>query len=778
MKQWFRSVEQIAPGIIHVCYRSEKKQKNSVLISENFQEQKVEIREFCEKEDRVEFGLNEILIQEVGAVFEEKSVYKSVVDGEPIYEQKESANGTVTVIKNSVKEFEKYMYHMKVSFQTPKEEKLFGLGQHEDGIYDYKGKKEYLYQNNMIISIPFLISTANYGILIDTESSLIFESKEDTISFSIETEEELSYYVFLGNGMEEIIGKLRKLTGRAVMLPRWAFGYIQSKEMYQSADELIDTVQRFREEDIPIDCIVQDWCSWEDEMWGQKTVDKSRYPYLKETISELHKEHVKLMVSIWPNMDAKTQDYQEFLKENLLLPNSNIYNAYQKEGRELYWKQCNRELFPAGVDAWWCDSSEPFTASDWCGSKKRTEEERYQRILEESQQSAAWDQVNSYGLWHAKGISDNWRKENSRKRVVNLSRSTYIGGQRYGVITWSGDISARWDVMKKQIAEGLQMGMSGIPYWTLDIGGFFTVNDKWENRGCKLAGNTDELWFWKGDYNDGTADLGYRELYTRWLQFGTFLPVFRSHGTDTPREPWNFGKAGDMFFDAITKFIRLRYRLLPYIYSCAAAVYRENTTMMRSLLFDFADDKNVWNIADSYMFGRALLVAPVLEPMYYKKNSKKIEPESRGREVYLPQGCDWYDFWSGEKYQGGQTTYCETPIEKIPVFVRAGSIIPVSNTISYADEKNGEISEILVYKGSNGEFTWYQDSGDGYEYEQGKYCAVKIRYFEKAQCLTMEKQEGTLVSQKNFKIRWIDQNGENVTDCEYIGETLNICVPS
>ncbi len=729
--------------------------EKSALIAENFKPQAdLGLELFYTEGNCIYFKdkHGDVILKEIEHSLTKKEVYKYIIDGEPIIKEKQTANGIVTYIENSREELAGYAYEGKLTFSITEEEGIYGLGQHEDGLFNYNGKKEYLYQTNMKISVPFIISSRNYGILLDTEAAVIYDSKHGKMTFTIDTTDQISYYVITGENFEEIIQELRQLTGKTPMMPRWAFGYIQSKERYKTSDELISVAKQFREVDIPIDCIVQDWFSWDEGLWGEKRVDKNRYPDLKSLVDTLHNENLKLMVSIWPNMAEGGSNYFEMKEKGMLLPNSTTYDAFDEEARATYWKQCNEEWFSSGIDAWWCDNSEPFSDADWNGEEKRPEELRYQLIVEESKKHMDWTRINSYGLFHAKGIYENWRKTNKEKRVVNLTRSSYISAQKYGAIAWSGDVSANWSTYRNQIAEGIKFCMSGMPYWTLDIGAFFTVKDKWENRGCGNSGNTNKLWFWDGDYNDGVDDLGYRELYVRWLQYGAFLPIFRSHGTDTPREPWNFGSPGSIFYDTIIKFIQLRYRLLPYIYSVSADVYINDTTMMRSLMFDFSYDEKVKNISDSFMFGKAFLVCPVTEPMYYEANSVPLSDTEKTKKVYLPEGTKWYDYWSNASYEGGQELICKAELDTMPLFVKAGSIVPVSEPIMYADEKKGEVSEILVYSGADGEFTLYNDQGDNYSYEKGNFVAIPLVYNDKEKALTFKNALGQFKYQESFNI--------------------------
>lgn len=748
----------------------------SPLISEDFVSEPAS-PSFCEQLQNGElaFRLNgEPAFCELKHDLVSKNVYKYIVDGEPQIRVKQTANGEVAYIENAQKEPCGTAFEGRLIFRVNPGERLYGLGQHEDGVYNYNGQTQYLYQTNMKISLPFLLSSRNYGIFIDTETAIVYRSEEGKVTFTLDTVDYLSYYVITGNSFDEIIGALRELTGAVPMLPRWAFGYIQSKEHYRSSGELLEIAGRFRKSGIPLDCIVQDWATWAPGQWGEKCPDKLRYPDLPGMLEALHKDNIRLMVSIWPNMAPECENYAEFAEKGMLLPNAPVYDAFDENARRVYWNQCEKEWFSSGTDAWWCDNAEPFSDADWNGAEKRPEALRCELVLEESRKSMDWRRLNTYGLFHAKGIYDNWRNGKSPKRVVNLTRSAYISGQRYGVIAWSGDISASWSTLKKQITEGIQFSLCGLPYWTFDIGAFFTVKDKWENRGCGKAGDPTPLWFWNGDYNDGVNDLGYRELYVRWFQMGAFLPIFRSHGTDTPREPWNFGEKGEPFYDALLKFIHLRYRLLPYIYSCAAAVTLKNETMMRSLMFDFSNDENCLDIKDSFLLGRFLLVCPITEPMYYGPDSVKIEGASKTKEVYLPKGFKWIDFWSNRVYEGGQRVVCEAPLDIIPIFVRAGAILPMSEQQSYADEHGGKISELMIYAGADGSFTLYNDEGDNYSYEKGNYSVIPLTYNDAAKELTVGEVQGEYQYQKDFTVNLVSQCGIVNKTVKYNGSQMTV----
>jgi alpha-D-xyloside xylohydrolase len=435
------------------------------------------------------------------------------------------------------------------------------------------------------------------------------------------------------------------------MLPKWSLGYIQSKEKYNSQEELVNTVRKYRELEIPLDCIVQDWHTWEEGLWGDKNLDQVRYPNMLAANKEIHDMKVHTMVSIWPNMNTGGKNHNELFKKHFLLNDHSTYNAFNEEARLVYWKQMEDGLYSQGFDSWWCDCTEPFSAPDWSGEFKKEPWERYYIVSEEHKKYIDAGKSNLFALLHAKGIYENQRLNYPGTRVLNLTRSGYAGSQKYGVILWSGDISASWQVLRQQITEGLNCSMSGIPYWTLDIGGFFTVKDAWHNRGCGQEDNTEVLWFWKGDYNQGVEDLAYRELYVRWLQFATFLPIFRSHGTDTPREIWNFGEAGTIFYDVIKKYILLRYQLMPYFYSHMWKVTKDDYTILRSFLFDYSHDPKAISLSHEFMCGESLLICPVTQAMYYEVNSEVINRKKEWT-TYLPAGNSWFDFGVGKNIQG------------------------------------------------------------------------------------------------------------------------------
>ena len=663
-------------------------------------------------------------------ILEKFDSYKIVVDDSLKVEKIETADGEKQVIRDAKKVLDKELYHTKLFLDWQEDEALFGMGQAEEGIMNLRNTTKYLHQGNMKIAIPFLLSTKGYGILSGSDSPAIFHDDSFGSFLYTEAVREMDFYFIEGENFDALIKSYRYLTGKAVMLPAWAFGYWQSQERYETQEEILKIANAYRERDLGIDCLVLDWQSWSGSLWGQKTFDEERFPDVKKMTNNLHDMNIAFSLSIWPTMNEYCSNYKEFQDAGLFLPASNIYDAFKKEGRDLYWNQIERGLFSKGVDSWWCDSSEPITP-EWSHAQRSDPSLSYLEYVQEGSKYMPAEHSNAFGLVHAQGIYEGQRGTGSQKRVVNLTRSGYTGQQRYGVILWSGDISGTWDVFKKQIPEGLNLCASGLPYWTLDIGGFFV------KRG--------QQWFWDGDYDDGIDDLGYQELYTRWFQYASFLPVFRGHGTDVRREMWMFGNEGAAFYDALLKANRRRYELMPYIYSLAGDVWKNDGTMLRMLAFDFANDKKALQIKDQFMLGKALMVCPVTEPMYYTAGSKLITGIKKERTVYLPSGADWYDFITNKKYTGGQTICVPVDISDIPVFVKAGSILPVSRPSDCVKNALEGDYEIRVYPGKDSVFELYEDARDGYSYENGEYALTEMVWDDTAQKLDVKDPVGEYV---------------------------------
>lgn len=633
-------------------------------------------------------------------------------------EEIQTADGKKNVVRDAARVPAGEQYHTRLNLQLQEGEHLYGLGQYEEGFGTLRGQTVYVHQGNRQIAVPMLVSTRGYGILMDTYSPLIFSDTERGTYIYSEVSEELDFYFMNGGTMEGVVKEYRYLTGKATMLPKWAFGYLQSQERYETQDEVLYVASEYRSRGIGLDGIIQDWISWDGAKWGEKTFDKNRYPKPEEMTRKLHDMNVHFMLSIWANPGDTSDDYKEFKEAGLLLPADNSYNAYLPEARDMYWQQAKRGLFDKGVDAWWCDNSEPY-APEWTVPVKPEPSRLFDMYCKEAGAHLPALEMNSYAFYHALGVYEGQRSVTEEKRVFNLTRSGHTGQQRFGTVLWSGDIAATWDTLRRQIAAGLGLCASGMPYWTVDIGAFFVKN-----------GN---MWYWKGDYDNTTEDLGYAELFTRWYQWGAFLPIFRGHGTDCRRELWMFEHTP--FYNALLAANRLRYELMPYIYSLAGRTWLYDESMMRYLAFDYPADEVSCKIKDQYMFGDSLMVCPVTNPMYYGVNSIPLEDVVKTRKVYLPEGL-WYDFYSNKSYAGGQWIEAEADIDRIPLFVKAGAILPMAEfKESTAAQK--EISEIRVYPGADGRFIYYNDAGDSYGYEKGEYKCVTLRWDDKAKKLNV-----------------------------------------
>lgn len=638
-----------------------------------------------------------------------------------------TANGDVAVMDVLRRDTIGSTFRYRTYFDWTATEALYGLGSHMENYMNLRGKKMYLCQHNLKAMVPVLNSTAGYGLLFDAGCAMVYNDVADSSYVEMEAARQIDYYFMKGTTMDAVVADYRWLTGQSPMMPRYLFGYTQSKERYCSSQELLDIVGEYRKRQIPLDMIVQDWNYWPAGQWGRMMMDPKYYPNKRMLADSLHAMNCRLMVSIWPNAQHCPQ-YDDFNSRGWILPGSSVYDAYRADARSLYWDYANREFFSNGFDAWWCDSSEPIDG-DWNNPVHPdygydNHFERWQINTKALSDVLGAERSQTYSLYHAMGIYNHQRQTTDRKRVVNLTRSSYAGQQRYATITWNGDTYASWKTFAQMIPAGLNFMATGCPYWTVDVGAFFVGPDRW-NR-----------WFYKGEYPDGCNDPAYRELYTRMFQYATFLPMLRSHGTDTPREVWRFGNPGEPFYESIVNHIRLRYSLLPYIYSMAAKVSNESYTMTRALAFDFAADSAVYDLKDEFMFGPAFLVAPMTRPlMTYGKVS---------RQVYLPQTKGgWYDYWTGIRIEGGQTIDAPAPIEHSPLYVRGGSIVPMTAPQQYADEHPDAPYIIKVYPGADATFTIYEDAGDGYDCERKGYVTYTLHWDDSHHQLSISARKGS-----------------------------------
>jgi alpha-D-xyloside xylohydrolase len=568
--------------------------------------------------------------------------------------------------------------------------------------------------------------------------------EQNCFSFTSEAGQQVDYYFIYGNNMDDVISGYRTLTGKAPMVPKWALGFWQSRERYKTEKEILSTIEGFRKRKIPIDNIVLDWNYWREPEWGSQELDGTRFPSPDSMMNVLHKKyHTKIMISVWTKFYEGIAAYNDFNEKGWLYKRniadrqrdwigkgyvSSFYDAFNADARKGFWDLIDERLYKKGIDAWWMDASEPDILSNVSPQIRKLE-------MTPTALGSAAAYLNAYPLENARGIYEGQRSANPNQRVFLLTRSGFAGSQRFAASIWSGDIGSTWDDMKNQISAGVNFSMSGLPYWTMDIGGF-VVPAKFENP-------------------DSAGLEEWRELMTRWSQFGVFVPLFRSHGQFPYREIFNVAPPDHPAYKSFLYYDKLRYRLLPYIYSLAGAVYHENYTIMRGLPMDFAKDTSVLNINDQYLFGPSLLINPV------------CEFKSRSRRVYLPECAGWYDLYSGKWYAGGQRIIAEAPYERIPVFVKAGSVIPYGPELQYTSEKRADTITLNVYTGADASFRLYEDEGSDYSYEKGAFSIIPITYSESTRTVVIGSRKGSftgMLDHRVFRIKIISPNKVRTLD--------------
>ena len=654
---------------------------------------------------------------------------------------------------------DKGSYRVTQIYELDDDEPVYGLGTLQDGKLNRRGTVKFMEQSNLEDFQYVVQSLKGWGIYWDNYSRADFKDDANGMSFSAEVGDASDYYFMYGGSADGVNALMRKLSGKVDMFPLWTFGYWQCRERYKTENELLEVVDWHRKNNVPLDGIIQDWQYWgSNYTWNAMDFIGEGFRHGQMMVDSVHRMNAHLMISIWANFGPYTKAYRQLNEKGLLFdfetwPQSGIshiwpprmeypsgvrvYDAYSQEARDIYWQNL-KTLFDYGVDAWWMDSTDP----DYFNSK----DSDYDRMTG----LGTWRRMrNAFPLCTVSGVYDNQRKESDDKRVFIMTRSAFAGQQRYGSGLWSGDVASTWDMLRKQIPAGLNYTMTGCPNFNSDIGGFF----------C-------------GAYNRGRIPAPqnpqYQELYVRWMQYGLFCPVFRSHGADAPREIYQFGKKGEPVFDAIESTIRLRYRLLPYLYSTAWQVTSSNDSYLRALVYDFPKDRKVWDMTDEFMFGRNILAAPIVVPQYTaeeiirdSKDVQRCKAETdfsvgKTAEKYLPEGAAWYDFWTEQKHQGGQNILLDTSLDRVPMFVRAGSILPMAPVMQYAGEHQWDNLDIIVYPGADASFTLYEDEGDNYNYEKGEYSTITFRWNDKARKLYVGKRTGAfkgMLTKRTFNVR-------------------------
>ena len=635
-------------------------------------------------------------------------------------------------------------FSVRQAFLLDKDEAIYGLGQQQVDDLNQRNHKHFMRQRALYASVPIIQSTKGYGMFWDNYSPTTYTDNPQEMSFDSEVGECMDYYFMYGGNADGVIAQIRDLTGQAPMYPLWTFGFWQSRERYKSQKETMEVVDKYRELGIPLDGIIQDWQYWgPNSNWNSMNFDNPEFSDPQKMIDHVKKKNAKIMISIWASFGPDTNPYKDLEKINALFNfktwpadgGVKVYDAYNEKARDIYWKHLNKGLFSKGIDAWWTDSTEP----DHLDVQERdfdipTAMGTYRSV------------VNAFPLMSNKGVYEHQRAVTSDKRVYLLTRCAFAGQQRYAANTWSGDVMCNWETFRKQIPTGLNFSLSGIPYWNTDIGGFFN---------------------WP--YHGGAENKAYHELYTRWFQYGTFLPMQRSHGSGVKKEIYNLGKKGDWVYDSEEKYINLRYALLPYLYSTGWQVTDNAGSFLRALFMDFNEDKKVHTISNQYMFGKAFLVTPVTRNMYVFSDKEQWKDpyedfsKTGTQDVYLPKGTKWFDFWTGEVLNGGQMVTKEVPIDIFPLYVRAGSIVPFGPKVQYSTEKKWNNLEIRIYPGADGEFVLYEDENDNYNYEKGVYSTIKFTWDDANRTLNIADREGTfpgMLKSRKFNIVVVDkENG-------------------
>ena len=670
------------------------------------------------------------------------------------------------------------------TFTLDKDEAIYGLGTIQNGKMNRRGEHKRMEQSNLEDFQNVIQSIKGWGIYWDNYAPTQFDDDARGMSLTSEAGDVIDYYFMYGGSADGVIAQMRFLSGDVPMFPLWTYGFWQSKERYKTAAETESIVDKYRELQVPLDGIIQDWQYWgSNYLWNAMDFLSEDFARGPQMIKNVHQKHAHFMISIWASFGPMTQQFRELDAKGLLLPietwpqsgishvwppimeypsGVKVYDAFSPEARAIYWKYL-KKLYDYGTDAWWMDSTDP----DFFNPR----ESDYQHPVT----GGTWRSLrNAFPLETVRGIYQSQRKDDRGKRVFIMTRSAFAGQQHYGSNMWSGDVASSWEMLRNQIPCGLSFTLTGNPNFNTDIGGFFCGS--YNTKGAGSAPKNPQ----------------FQELYVRWMQYGLFCPVFRSHGADAPREIWQFGQKGEPVYDAIEKQIRLRYRLLPYLYSTAWQVTSNNQSYLRPLFSDFAADKKVWDLTDEFMFGSSILAAPIVEAQYTQEKiiredamtgweRKEVSGESAAQAdwgetktatKYLPKGANWYDFWTGKLYKGGQNVVLTTTLDKVPMFVRAGSILPLGPEMQYVGEKSWDNLEIRIYPGADGEFSLYEDEGDGYNYEQGYYSNIIFTWTDRTRTLHISARQGGykgMLLDRKFTLvlpdgttRTIDYNGNQI----------------
>lgn len=608
------------------------------------------------------------------------------------------------------------MYAVEDRFYPAVREGIYGLGQHQNGAFNYRGTVVELAQANTDVDVPLLVSSNGYGIFWNSAAVSYYDNRfPSEMRLAANSANAIDYYFFYGPEIDQVVQQYRNLTGHAPLFGEWAYGFFQSKDRYRSDEELLKVAQEYRSQRVPLDVLVQDWFWWVKQ--GDPEFTAEQYPDVPATLKNLHEEHVHAMLSVWGVFNPESKNFQEMKARGLTIPGTTDYDPTNPKAADFYWTHLVGKLFAQGWDAFWLDSSEPEVAYPHGGQSDASLEDKHLFIGNGARYT------NVFPLMHTEGIYRHWRDTTDRKRVFILTRSAFAGQQRNAATTWSGDVFSTFQSFQRQVPAGLNFALSGMPYWTTDIAGY----------GPPLARDT--------------HDPAYQELYTRWFEYGVFCPIFRTHGhrANNENEVFSYGPATP----TLIRYDKLRYRMLPYIYSLAWQVTNHDSTIMRPLVMDWRTDPRVWNIGDEFMFGPELLVSPV------------TQKGATSRSIYLPSSPAWYDFWTGIKSKGSQRLEVSAPVDRIPVLVRAGSILPLGPPVQWAGENPGAAIELRIYRGADGDFQLYEDSGDTYDYEKGAHAVIPLHWDDASNTLTVGSRQGAfpgMVQERKIHVVLVDRN--------------------
>ncbi len=693
---------------------------------------------------------------------------------------------------------DKGRYQVGQSFSLSPDEAIYGLGMLQNGKMNQRGEDRRMMQSNLEDYAHFFQSIKGYGIYWDNYSPTHIKDDGKQLTLTSEVGELVDYYFIYGGDADGVIKGMRWLTGQVPMQPLWTYGFHQSRERYKSWNELLGVLNRYRKDGVPIDGMIQDWQYWGGNyLWNAMDFGGEGFNHADRAIQQIHDQHAHLSISIWAAFGPMTKPFRDLQQKGLLYdfetwPQSGlpywpprmdypsgvrVYDAYSQKARDIYWKHLSR-LHEAGCDAWWMDSTDPdhhsFKESDLDQERPITDPVTGKDIMR-SYRSVR----NLFPLATVQGVYDHQRAVDSTKRVFILTRSYFAGQQRTGAQSWSGDVSSSWDSFRKQIPLCLNHTLTANPNVNTDIGGFFA------NKYNKHYGD-----------NSATKNPLFQELYVRWMQFGLFCPMMRSHGTEAYREIYYYGKPGEPVYDALLAAIKMRYQLLPYIYSTSWQVSRHDDSFMRALMMDFKDDQNTWNNDREYLFGRSFLVAPVVKALFTPETANPTDPISgwnqggkslfqdgfradwkaaKTYEVYLPKGAVWYDYWSGKRYEGGQTIAADGTLAHSPLYVRGGSIIPLcTKEVSHADIADWQQLDILVFPGAHATFELYEDEGNNYNYEKGAYSIIPFQWNDRSRTLTIGKRNGSFKGMKNQRTFRVRLHDGTVHTVNYNGQRVKV----